>query len=111
MTEVVRWLDVAALWVICWVAFATLVRRPEVRDWVSLVVALALIGLLGGSFFGAVAVAVHAYHPAGWGSLLIVSGSVIAARYYLSAFDLRRQLRLLRAWTRCLVRRGRGWFQ
>lgn len=90
--DVTRWLDVLALWIICWCAFSALVGAHEVRDWKSLMVSLGLIGTVMCSFTGAVSLAVEAYRPPWWASGLIVSIAILAARWYDSRFGIVAQL-------------------
>jgi hypothetical protein len=91
--DATRWLDVLALWIICWCAFSALVAAHEVRDWKSLTVSLGLIGTVMCSFAGAVSVAAHAYRPTWWVSGLIVSVAILAARWYDQRFGIAAQLR------------------
>lgn len=91
IVELIRWLDVLALWTICWCAFSALVGGHEVRDWKALAVCFALIGTLMFSFSGAVAVSVDRFQPAWWVSGLIISVALLAARWYDQRFGIHQQ--------------------
>ncbi len=98
MLELVRWLDVGALWLIWWCAIAGLIAGHAVRDWYALALSFGLIGAMVCAFAGAIIITVQVYYPPWWVSGLILSCAVVAVWLYEYRFGIRRQFGLVRRW-------------
>lgn len=103
--DLIRILDVAALWVLWWCAIAGLAGGHEVRTYKALAINLALIVLMVSAFSGAIALAMQAEPAPWWSTGLRCACATIAGFMYERRFGVGRHLRLLREWALSIFKR------
>jgi hypothetical protein len=88
-------IDVAALLVLWWTAYAALHGGHRVYDWNGIFLNLALIALFVGGFVGAIAT-IHGESPLSWRARgVIYPSAAIAAWLYDYRFGIARHARMI----------------